>query len=461
MSIQRDTQHTQEDINQPLYEQQIITQPPGPPRQPPPHPPSRPLHGRRGRWFVAALIAVLVLIVALGSAFAVQLLTRPGTQPTPAPTRAAPPTPVSTQAPTPTPVPPAGAYQPINALWMSSATTGWARTTTHRILRTTDGGNHWQEVTPPYPAGTSTEISPAFASLNSSVAWIAVSGKQQPNGTLPNVVFRTSNGGHIWQEATLPSSSLGVSQVQFVNAQDGWVLAEGGGGAAGSQAADLFRSTDGGRTWSIVAHAPGALPFAGIKNGMGWASATTGWITGSSAANAVYLYRTQDGGVSWQPQSLPVITLAPVTAPPVFFSATEGLLPVTISTAQGPGFAVYATHDGGATWSGPTPPFFTRSPGWTWNFLTMQQGWLVGFGDATLYKTSDAGQHWTVIPTSANFQFISKLDFISTQEGWAINTTNAAVPMLLKTTNGGLTWVQVSPSPQAASWRMVPGPSEG
>ena len=95
--------------------------------------------------------------------------------------------------------------------------------------------------------------------------------------------------------------------MQFVNAQDGWVLADFGGGAAGSEGVNLFRTTDGGQTWSLVASAPGTLPLQGIKSGMGWISATTGWITGSIAnPNVFYLYRTQDGGVSWQQQSLPV-----------------------------------------------------------------------------------------------------------------------------------------------------------
>src|SRR5260370_20433020 len=53
-----------------------------------------------------------------------------------------------------TPTPSAGPTPPINALWMSDATTGSARTTTHRILHTTYGGESWQHVTPPYPAAS-------------------------------------------------------------------------------------------------------------------------------------------------------------------------------------------------------------------------------------------------------------------------------------------------------------------
>jgi photosystem II stability/assembly factor-like uncharacterized protein len=347
--------------------------------------------------------------------------------------------------PSPSPGPPA----PINALWMSDATTGWARTTTHLILHTTDGGKSWQDVTPPYPAGSTVQVPPVFAFLSGTVAWVAVFEQQQPGGTIPDVLFRTGDGGHTWQQAMLPRSSLGVSQVQFVNAQDGWVLAGFGGVAAGSQAVDLFRTTDGGQTWSTVARAgspPDTIPTVGLKSGMGWASATTGWITGCicAAENTVYLYRTQDGGVSWQPQSLPLPSLQAVitTQPPVFFSATQGLLPVTFFNGKaGNSLAVYATHDGGATWSSST---LLSAAGSTWDFLTMQQGWVVGANGTTLDETSDGGQHWTAITPGANFQHISQLDFVSAQEGWAISTPTPAAPVLLKTMDGGQTWVQIS-----------------
>jgi photosystem II stability/assembly factor-like uncharacterized protein len=352
----------------------------------------------------------------------------------------------------------AGPNLPINTLWMSDATTGWARTTTQLILHTTDGGNSWQNVTTPYPAEKTVQLPPVFASLNGTVAWVAVTENQQSDGTIPSLLFRTSDGGHTWQEAMLPRSGLGVSQVQFVNAQDGWVLAGFGGVAAGSQAVDLFRSTDGGQTWSTVARVgnpPGSLPLEGDKSGMGWVSATTGWITGNIATNTVYLYRTQDGGVSWQLQSLPSSSFAPVqTLPPVFFSATEGLLPVTFFNGEGSGLAFYATHDGGATWSHSTP---LSAAGSAWDFLTMQQGWVVGANGATLNETSDGGQRWTPITPSANFRNISQLDFVSAQEGWAISTTTPSAPVLLRTMDGGQTWAQISSS--CGTWNVVPSPN--
>lgn len=245
----------------------------------------------------------------------------------------------------------------------------------------------------------------------------------------------------------LPQSQLGVSQVQFVNAQDGWGLAGFGGGAAGSQAVDLFRSTDGGQTWSKVASAPGSLPLGGQKSGMGWASATTGWVTGCvcAAENTVLLSRTQDGGVTWQSQSLTFSGLQAVvtTEPPVFFSATEGILPVTFNTGGDTILAVYATHDGGTTWSHST---LLMGASGARDFLTMQQGWVVIGNGSTMGVTSNGGQSWLLINPSVNFRNISQLDFVSAQEGWAISTnpSNPSAPVLLKTMDGGQTWVPVA-----------------
>jgi photosystem II stability/assembly factor-like uncharacterized protein len=480
MNIQIEHQPVQEETHPPVYEQETFGQTPG---QPPPQPP-RPPQRKRERWYIlGALILILVLVV--GSVFAVELSRRPAPSPTPtpitaktpthAPTAATTPTPAPTKATTPTPkptatptpVPPAPVYQPINTLWMSTATTGWARATGQRIVRTTDGGKHWQNVTPPYPAGYTGTIPPVFASLNQNVAWVAVFEKQQPDGTMPNVVFRTSNGGQSWQEATLPTGSLGVSQVQFINAQDGWALTSFGGSGMGSQAVALYRSTDGGQTWRFVARAGypgGTIPLQGMKSGMSWLSTSTGWITGAinAAQNYVYLYRTQDGGVTWQQQSLPLPAgqALVTTDPPIFFSATDGLLPVTFSTPQqGVSLMVYATQDGGATWSSST---LLPNIGTTWNedLLSMQQGWVAANG-GTLYETSDSGQHWTALTPSSNFQAITQLDFVSAQEGWAISMASPSAPHLLQTMDGGQSWVQISPGPQATSWKVVTSPNVG
>jgi photosystem II stability/assembly factor-like uncharacterized protein len=142
---------------------------------------------------------------------------------------------------------------------------------------------------------------------------------------------------------------------------------------------------------------------------------------------------------------MPSLQAVITTQPLVFFSATEELLPVTFFNGNGKStsLTVYATHDAGTTWSRSTLLSIPMT-GSVWNFLTMQQGWVVGVNGTTLNETSDGGQHWTAITPSANFQHISQLDFVSAQEGWAISAPTSAAPVLLKTMDGGHTWVQVA-----------------
>ena len=62
----------------------------------------------------------------------------------------------------------------ISSLRMFDATTGWAATS-DRVLRTGDGGFHWQDVTPPAPPGTSLSSLTGLAMFPRSAAeaWVA------------------------------------------------------------------------------------------------------------------------------------------------------------------------------------------------------------------------------------------------------------------------------------------------
>jgi photosystem II stability/assembly factor-like uncharacterized protein len=68
----------------------------------------------------------------------------------------------------------------------------------------------------------------------------------------------------------------------------------------------LYRSIDGGATWERLLDPDNAVQ-ACYKTGMLFTSAQEGWLTGtcSGVAAGVWLYRTGDGGVTWQPVQLP------------------------------------------------------------------------------------------------------------------------------------------------------------
>jgi len=340
---------------------------------------------------------------------------------------------------------------------MIDKTTGWAITAIEHIIRTTDGGTSWKDVTPKYPANAA--LTPAGIGtdfLSGDLAWVAVSQIEKGNNTYPTTVFRTNDSGQTWQSAILPNNELGVSQVIFVDAQNGWVISSLGGGAAGSQAVDIFHTTDGGKTWVRVTHISptnssnsGTLPLGGDKSGFSFVNASTGWAAGFTPVdNFVWLYVTHDSGVTWQHQTLPfpsnIKTAQVATMPPTFFTATDGILLATLETPNGSSSYFYVTYDGGLTWGSPRqiPIFLSTSP----SFIDMQHGWVTSGDGTTLYATQDGGQHWTKIIPSSNFKNAYLLDFVSTETGWAIGGPGPNTTFLLKSQDGGHTWITIHPT---------------
>lgn len=84
----------------------------------------------------------------------------------------------------------------------------------------------------------------------------------------------------------------------------GWVLAYGEG-ALGFQSVDLFRTTNGGKTWQFAAPTTYGEPFPTANSMAGgpllaFATPQRGWLAQvNDVRSGLALYRTQDGGRSW------------------------------------------------------------------------------------------------------------------------------------------------------------------
>ncbi|HEY6407441.1 MAG TPA: hypothetical protein VIY29_08235 [Ktedonobacteraceae bacterium] len=324
----------------------------------------------------------------------------------------------------------------VTSLHMIDATTGWALTA-NKVLRTTDGGNHWMDVTPlhtPLSRGSIADFQTA------SLAWIAI---RQAN-TATELIVRTTDGGQTWQQSMVQAPF--VKQMTFIDAQHGWILS-GKENAAGvpAESVSVLRTTDGGQIWQSISSAlfadvtpPGQLPYGGQKSGIHFLNTTTGWVSGTVTLNDLaWLYVTHDGGSTWQHQTLPLPKDVPSAQlsiqSPLFFSALDGILPVgftDLATGKGLATVIYATHDGGTTWQTTTAvPIALVAV----SFFDLQHGWMTD--GTTLFVTSNGGQHWTKLAANTNFKNITQLDFVSSAIGWAINGQR-----MLKTVDGGQTW---------------------
>ena len=261
----------------------------------------------------------------------------------------------------------------LRSIQMMDVMIGWAVTDqpdANALLLTPDGGIHWIDVTPLNSSGQRISVDYA-AVLSSYVAWVASYDTFAGSPTGTTQIFHTVDG-QTWGQVAVPA--LSATSIHFINPLAGWLLTEEADGSGmGREAANIYRSADGGATWIKVAgtsanNQSSGLPLAGEKMAITFRDASTGWITGGGlVSDQLHLFMTGDGGVTWKQQMIP---LPPqVTSPwqdhptpPKFCTAQDGILAVEYDygeTQQPPSFVAivvfYVTHDGGTTWASTTP----------------------------------------------------------------------------------------------------------
>ncbi len=322
---------------------------------------------------------------------------------------------------------------------------GWGVTET-QIARTSDGGAAWYNVTPPDVKETGSTVSTFI--LDKDHAWV-----QKPDfNNYPNngLLYRTTDGGLTW---TISSTPFSGGDMNFIDVNNGWMLADLGVGA-GSNAVAVFQTTDGGATWTQTyinePNSPGAgdsLPLGGIKGGLVPRNMQTAWVYGVTySSGTAYLYRTDDSGHTWSLIKLDLPAGAENSELDIdrnqmqFVSATDGFLVVRLAS-ESTQTAVYVTNDAGNTWT--LTPTLIPNAGAA-DFLSAQEAIIYNGGQ--FYVTRDAARTWTSVSPNIVFgDSFAAMDFVNLNTGWVITVDPNNHRSLYRTTDGGVTWLPVIP----------------
>lgn len=224
------------------------------------------------------------------------------------------------------------------------------------------------------------------AAAGSGVVWMAVAFDH---------LFRSLDRGATWVERSLPASRT-AGGIAFVNDRDGWLLEPVPSTAqCRTQAATLWRTPDGAVSWQKI-EVTGLAP-AQCKSSVAFVDAEHGYIPTYDETGAPKIYRTSDGGLTWTASS-------PVPDPPGFVTGPNGrtLRPNTIADFgsvlyadflgfnDSSRFYVYRSSDRGATWS-----FTSTAPvqgvGVT---LVTPTRWIQIIAPGASQETTDAGASW-------------------------------------------------------------------
>lgn len=165
---------------------------------------------------------------------------------------------------------------------MIDSKVGWAQANDgYKILLTEDGGQTWRNVSPAL-AGGATPIRRSVAFLDDGHAWVLGSERIGAISDLQARVYWTADQGKTWHESdSLVTKEQLATQpsVTFLDPAHGWILS----------GTFLYRTTDGGRTWQTVplkvgtieGDPPGSLPQVCVPN-LRFVSASRGFAYGGA-----------------------------------------------------------------------------------------------------------------------------------------------------------------------------------
>jgi photosystem II stability/assembly factor-like uncharacterized protein len=244
-------------------------------------------------------------------------------------------------------VTPTGTTAHFRGLSAVSATTAWVSGYTPTdgvVMRTTDRGATWQDVSPPGSTGLQFRDIQAFDANRA----VAMSIGNDPSDFR---IYVTTDGGQTWtitQQNTNPGAFYDC--MTFFNDRRGLLVSDPPDG----QHFLVLATDDGGLSWHVTGQQmPAALPGEAAFAASGECITSHGgraWF-GTTASR---VFRSDDGGASWTASQTPIAT----------GKGTNGINALAFRSAQhglavGGDFAdptnspdnVAATSDGGLTWS--------------------------------------------------------------------------------------------------------------
>ncbi|MFJ1805805.1 MULTISPECIES: oxidoreductase [unclassified Streptomyces] len=273
--------------------------------------------------------------------------------------------------------------------------TAWVAGTQGTVLRTTDGGESWRNVSPPGAADLQFRDIEAFDARRAVVLAIGEGEASR--------VYRTEDGGTTWTESFRNTDAHAFYDcLTFFDRRHGLAMSDPVDGKF-----RILSTGDGGRSWKVLPNdgMPAALAgeagFAASGQCLVASGAKDVWLATGGAARARVLH-SSDRGLTWTATDTPVPAGDPARG--VFALAlrdrTHGLAVGGDYRADQPSpRAAATTGDAGRSWRpAATPPPAYRS-GVAW--LPRSRSAALAVGPTGTDLTTDAGRTWRTLDTGS------------------------------------------------------------
>ena len=252
-----------------------------------------------------------------------------------------------------------------------------------------------------------------------------------------------------------------LTSMRFLDESNGW----------GMTSSNVLRTEDGGTTWLDVS--PAGVTDIGFGAVGYFFDTSHGWLAISNPmdpAEPGQLFRTSDGGASWDESTLPPSMGGRFS----FIDPSNGFFMADLGAGAGSNWVgIYSTTDGGANWT----PEYVPEPGMPegegalpgsgqksgMTFIDTNRGWVTGSipmdNYLYLYNSSDGGSTWIEqagpIPTDFGTVFTSTYPpvFFENEGVMPVTLVGNVINLVIYTSrDGGATWTP-APAPVANAGR--------
>lgn len=280
-----------------------------------------------------------------------------------------------------------GTSEDLSSIYFQNTNIGWIVGGNGKILKTTDGGDHWI-----VQILGLTEWLSEIRFFNNDIGWIV--GRS-------GAILKTTNGGETWIDKTY-SLGANYNSVFFVTEQMGWIVGND----------IIIKTTDGGENWSEQMN-PGYDWWTVV-----FTDTITGYVVG---INANFILQTTDGGENWNPSYPFGMTFCSI----YFINKSVGWF---CGSEQN----IWKTTDGGEDWTqqrykstGPKDQLYS------FYFLDENIGWVVG-QEGVILHTTNGGLNW-LPQMSGTIKDLTDIIFTDSDNGIIVGTEST----YLTTINGG------------------------
>src|SRR5262245_48535885 len=295
------------------------------------------------------------------------------------------------------------------------------------VWKTTNGGTTWKPIFDDVRVASIGAV--AVAPSDPKIVYVGTGNQSGWSFTIGKGVYKSTDAGRTWTNVGLPRSQyIGGIVVDPKNADTVLVAVLGprppGAGPGGRGAAEplpegergLYRSTDGGRSWTRVLPADGAVGASDVYFDYAdpqivYALLTAG-APGAGQTSGPGACKSTDGGVTWQPVSGRGLPDGARMSAFAVSSGTHGRRLYAVAGvgggrgAGGAGRALYRSDDGGDTWILGTRQLASAGGK---IYADPQNPDVVYVMGTAIYRSTDAGQHVAAFwgaPSGADPRFL-------------------------------------------------------